>query len=237
MKISEKIFNAIFYTIPLPFSKWLYLFTRKMLFPELRREYFEKIVLKAKELNKEGDYLEFGVYRGKSMYEFMSLFKRHGMDKLNYYAFDSFKGLPESEGKVFSKGEFTFPKAHFIKRLKKSGFPVERLHVTEGFFGDSLTTGLKQQLPLRKASMVHIDCDLYESTRVVLRWVEEYMDVGTILIFDDYFSFDKMDNPEDYGEKKAFREWKYHTCFEGSYELPSSKCFIMTKPRAKVKGS
>jgi O-methyltransferase len=199
MKFSEKVFNSLLRVLPLPLSKWFYQLSRKVLFPEIRKEYFEKIVLQAKALHKEGDYLEFGVYRGKSMYELMTLFKKHGMDTMQYYAFDSFKGLPEAEADVFSKGEFNFPKAHFINRLKKSGFPSDKLHVVEGFFEDSLTPELKKSIPLKKAAFVHVDCDLYESTKVVLKWVEDYIDVGTVLIFDDYFSFDKLDNPEDFG--------------------------------------
>ncbi len=232
MKLSEKLFNILLFTLPLPLSKWFYQITRKVLFPELRKEYFEKIILKAKQIGTTGDYMEFGVYRGKSMYEFMTVLKKHAMDNCRYYAFDSFQGLPVSEGVTFSKGEFSYPKNHFEKRMKQSGFPTNRLTVVPGFFEDSLTAELKKKLPISKAGFVHIDCDLYESTKVVLNFVEDYIDVGTMLIFDDYFSFDyKENNPENFGEKKAFNEWKYKDCFEGSFEFPSSKCFIMVKPK------
>ena len=229
MKFSERVFNFFLFNLPLPLSKRFYAVTRKMLFPELRHDYFEKIVLRSKASEKRGAYLEFGVYRGKSMFEFMSLLKKHDLDNREYYAFDSFQGLPVSEGDAFVKGEFSYPKMQFEKRLKKSGFPVERLTTTEGFFENSLTEDLKKKLNIKFAEFVHVDCDLYDSTKVVLKWVEDYIDVGTILIFDDYFSFDRENNPEEFGEKKAFGEWKYKDCFEEMYEFPSSKCFMMVK--------
>jgi hypothetical protein len=64
-----------------------------------------------------------------------------------------------------------------------------------------------------------------------LNFIEDFIAVGTILIFDDYFSFDKENNPEEFGEKKAFGEWKYKDCFEEFSEFPSSKWFIMTKSK------
>ncbi|MCG2718374.1 MAG: methyltransferase, partial [Nanoarchaeota archaeon] len=47
-------------------------------------------------------------------------------------------------------------------------------------------------------------CDLYESTVLVLDFITEYIQDGTIIIFDDWFSF--RGNPNR-GEQKAFKEW------------------------------
>ncbi len=43
-----------------------------------------------------------------------------------------------------------------------------------------------------------IDCDLYDSTISVLDFIKDYLQDGTIIIFDEYY----------FGsEKKAFEEW------------------------------
>lgn len=57
---------------------------------------------------------------------------------------------------------------------------------------------------MTKAAIVNIDCDLYESARVVLRFIESLLTEGTVLIFDDWYTF--RGNP-NLGEQRAFREW------------------------------
>jgi hypothetical protein len=59
-------------------------------------------------------------------------------------------------------------------------------------------------LPLRKAALVWIDCDFYESTVPVLEFITDYVQDGTLLIFDDWFCF--RGDPER-GEQRAFAEW------------------------------
>jgi hypothetical protein len=49
-----------------------------------------------------------------------------------------------------------------------------------------------------------IDCDLYSSTKPVLEFITNLIDNGTILIFDDWFSYKGSPN---HGEQKACNEW------------------------------
>jgi hypothetical protein len=51
---------------------------------------------------------------------------------------------------------------------------------------------------------VHIDCDLYESTKVVLEGVAPILQEGTLLLFDEWFSY--KGNPAR-GEARAFFEF------------------------------
>ena len=46
----------------------------------------------------EGDYLEFGVFRGHTLAGAFHTAKRYGLDGIHLYAFDSFCGLPPSSG-------------------------------------------------------------------------------------------------------------------------------------------
>jgi hypothetical protein len=46
----------------------------------------------------EGDYLEFGVFRGHTFAGAFHSAKRYGLDSIHFYAFDSFCGLPPSSG-------------------------------------------------------------------------------------------------------------------------------------------
>lgn len=73
-----------------------------------------------------------------------------------------------------------------------------------GFYDKVLTDELKKRLPIKRAAIVWIDCDLYNSTVPVLDFVTHYLTTGSFLVFDDWFSFGA--NPEA-GEMRATNEW------------------------------
>jgi predicted O-methyltransferase YrrM len=77
----------------------------------------------------------------------------------------------------------------------------------EGFYEDSLTEELRQQHPFRPASVVLLDCDYYSSTVTALAWLEPYLVEGTVLLFDDWFSYGESD---ELGQQKAFAEYLEH---------------------------
>jgi asparagine synthase (glutamine-hydrolysing) len=60
--------------------------------------------------------------------------------------------------------------------------PRERIEVVQGRYEDVL--------PLQTASkafdLVHVDCDWYESSRVVLAYLKDHLSPGAILQIDDY---------------------------------------------------
>ncbi len=178
----------------------------------------------------EGDYLEFGVFRGAS---YISAYYtlRHCFDevissfgftmseadrkltasifeKMRFFAFDSFEGLPAvSDGDTsgfFEKGQFSASYDEFHRNLNAVAFPQKRSVVVSGWYDKTLTRAVYDEHRLAKAAIVHIDCDLYESTRSVLEFIAPLLVDGTILIFDDWFHF--HGHPQR-GEQKAFNEW------------------------------
>lgn len=58
---------------------------------------------------------------------------------------------------------------------------------------------------MQKAALINIDCDLYISTKLVLNFITTLICEGTIIIFDDWYSFRRDSN---LGAQKAFAEWK-----------------------------
>src|SRR5262249_17911832 len=123
---------------------------------------------------------------------------------------DSFEGLPEISGediaapRQFEKGEYSCDVETFKANLARNGVDLGKVTITAGWFNETLNEGTKQKLPIQKAAIVWIDCDLYESTVPVLDFITDYIQDGTLLIFDDWFCFNG--NPA-YGEQRAFREW------------------------------
>lgn len=192
----------------------------RFLFPDNRFPYFREAFARVREQNVPGDYLEFGVFRGQS---FIMAY-RLGRDlNMRFYAFDSFEGLPRDEA-LWRQGEFRADAKYFLRSVRKAGVDLGRVVLVPGFY-DSITLGT---LPdLERAAIVHIDCDLYSSARDVLRLIERVIGKGTILIFDDWFSFAEEVKPEEHGEQRAFFEWDQAHRFDPFLEAyPWHKSFV-----------
>jgi hypothetical protein len=105
--------------------------------------------------------LEFGVFEGRSI-NFFSKFCSNAV----FYGFDTFDGLPEPwidpSGRVIGKT------GAFKTKFNKISFN-ENVKIVKGLFQDTLPKFLieKQDL-LEKVNLIHIDCDIYSSTRFVL---------------------------------------------------------------------
>ena len=61
--------------------------------------------------NLEGDYLEFGLYRGYTFWYAQQAANLVGRSSMRFYGFDSFEGLPEVEGPdrkaaIFISGDY-----------------------------------------------------------------------------------------------------------------------------------
>jgi O-methyltransferase len=225
---SKERFREFFVSMPLPFSKWLYALARSSVFPDDRQPYFEMAFQRVRDLQLRGDYLEFGVYRGSSFTLAARSAAKCGLNTMRYFAFDSFDGLPEAEGKVFAHGEFACSEQNFTRMITKAGVPIDKVVKVKGFYDESLTNDIKRKYKLDRAAVVHIDCDLYSSTKDVLAFIEGIVQTGTIIIFDDWSVFRNEQHPEDFGEPKAFNEWSFRNAFEDFYEFRSTKAFIMT---------
>lgn len=173
-------------------------------------------------------YMEFGCHSARTFSAAVNSANYFNMDEMKFFAFDSFMGLPKTNEEidgVFETGEFKTPINEFILALrKKTGYSIEPANIIPGFFSDSLTFELQNQMP--KVGIVHIDVDLYSSTIEVLNFVKPLLVVGSVLIFDDYYCF-----PPDgkKGEMKALlefceenpqikvKEWKAYSTFGQSF--------------------
>ena len=168
----------------------------------------------------KGDYLEFGVWKGDTFsiaYHFSQrpntkYAQENKLLNMEFYAFDSFKGLPKPElqdkkdfqQEDFTEGNYSCSKEQFIAKMKNEKVDSKRMYVISGWFKETLNKKLKQILPLKKASIVWIDCDLYSSTTHVLNFITNYLVDGSIILFDDWYSYRGR---KDQGEQRAFSEW------------------------------
>jgi len=153
-----------------------------------------------------GDYAEFGVSTGRTFVEAWRIANDHDGSDRRFFAFDSFEGLPATEGVDatgrFAAGEFSQDRASLEARMRRARIPDDRAHIVEGFFEDTLAR--PERIPLEEVALAWVDCDLYSSTVPVLDYLTPRLAQGAILLFDDWFCF-KGDPTK--GEARACEEW------------------------------
>jgi methyltransferase family protein len=136
-----------------------------------------------------GLYLEFGVYQGDSINLLADL-----KPNVNWLGFDSFVGLPEdwaigAKAGAFSIGEKLPPVRTNVRLIK-------------GFFEDTLPSFVDRHRGA-KIAFLHIDCDLYSSTKTVLTWLKDMLGPGSIIVFDELINYPGWQDHE----YRAFMEY------------------------------
>lgn len=115
------------------------------------------------------------------------------------FGFDTWSGLPEA----WNLGQAEHPAGHFACDVP-SDFATG-VQLVQGLFSETLPAWLDEHD--EPVQLVHIDCDLYSSARDVLTLLNERIQAGTILLFDELCSFDGSYPNWPEGEWKALNEW------------------------------
>ena len=116
--------------------------------------------------------LEFGVYKGRTL-NIIAEARADG----HVYGFDSFEGLPQDWRPGFPAGTFATSKIPSVPGAQ----------VVVGWFDTTLPRFLDAHP--EPVDFVHIDCDLYSSTRTVLDLLASRLRHGSVLMFDEYFNY------------------------------------------------
>ena len=134
-------------------------------------------------------WLEFGVASGKTI-NYISQ-----MTDETVYGFDSFEGLPEKWRDGFEKGAFD----------RKGELPIvnKNVELIKGWFNETLLDFIQKHN--KKVSFIHMDADLYSSTKYILDTLKNYIDDNCVIVFDDLLNYPGFDGPN--GELRAFYEF------------------------------
>jgi hypothetical protein len=134
----------------------------------------------------EGDVIECGSYRGATALLLALLGRLHGLRQVTLLL-DTFAGAPSTCLFDVSRsgGEFRPPanQAEAIRQQAASLGLLDRVEVHPGLFAD--TFARLQTRPLRFA-FVHIDANLYRSTRDACAFTFVRAAPGAVVVFDDY---------------------------------------------------
>ena len=141
----------------------------------------------------DGHWCEFGVREGRSLHWLIDKYPKQII-----HAFDSWKGLPEAwdngTGKVADMS---------------CDPPVVPDHIKlhKGWFKDTLPAWKQQHK--EPIAFLHMDADIYSSTKEVLMSLNDQIVSGTIITFDEFCNFrlsGKMSKWQDH-EFLALIEW------------------------------
>jgi hypothetical protein len=138
-----------------------------------------------------GVFLEFGVGTGRSINFIAAL-----NPQITVHGFDSFKGLPE-DWRDNKKGTFGFKEEGVFPPV----LPNVVLHV--GLFENVLPVFVEKELKNQLVAFIHIDCDIYSSTKCVFDILKNNIKPGTVIVFDEYFNYPGWKQHEF----KAFQEF------------------------------
>ena len=153
-------------------------------------------VFKARPAN--GLIMEFGVATGGSIRTLAS------QTTETVYGFDSFEGLPEAWNSL--------PAGHF--NCKAPDVP-SNVVLVQGLFQDTVPSFIQEHSD--PVSFIHIDCDLYSSTKYVFDMFKDRFQDGSVIAFDEIINYNTWEDHEYKAFNEFIQETKYQYECIGTY--------------------
>ena len=170
--------------------------------------------------------LEFGVYEGSSIREIAKYVPKQQV----IFGFDSFQGLPGFWRTGFEKGKFG------MKGGEPPLFQERNIQIIKGLFEDTCDSFFRRHnAQNRTIAIIHIDCDIYSSTKTIFEALQKYVHKGsllskeTVLVFDELLCYNGFEKHEmlaffEFLQKNPTLEYeiigtKHHGCMSVAIKL------------------
>ena len=145
------------------------------------------------DIPNEGALLEFGVWKGASITHIAGICASRRI-----HGFDSFQGLPEPwRGTRHERGAYSA--SGKLPRVPSN------VQLYPGLFTETIPQWLNAHP--ESIAFVHIDCDIYASTRTILQLIRSRLREGLVIVFDEYFKYPCWQQHQH----RAFREFVAET--------------------------
>jgi len=137
-----------------------------------------------------GNFVETGVWRGGCGILMRAVLAATGDETRSVWLFDSFEGLPKPDPQRFpwDEGDMHWAYAYLAVSLdqvkanfKRYDLLDERTHFVPGWFRKTI-----HKSEVDAISVLRLDGDMYESTRLVLTHLYPRVSPGGFIIIDDY---------------------------------------------------
>jgi len=132
----------------------------------------------------QGLFLEFGVASGQTI----SHIAKHTSAQI--FGFDSFEGLPEDWRTGLPTGAFSGPVPSVPANVS----------LIKGWFSETLPEFVRTHK--EPIVFMHVDCDLYSSTKCIFDLLHSQIGPNCVIVFDEYFNYPGWQDHEH----KAFME-------------------------------
>lgn len=156
-------------------------------------------------LHLDGDFAECGVYKGGSAFLIAETLASSSVEDKETHLFDTFTGMPamaNQDPSGLKEGRFGDTSLADVKQYLRD-FPFVVFH-------PGLIPSTLESVKDKRFAFVHVDVDLYQTTKDCLNFFYNRLTRGGVMIFDDYgWTFFKE------SEKKAVDEF-----FEDKPETP-----------------
>ena len=139
--------------------------------------------------NIYGDYIEFGVFKGKSLFHSLKTSKKLQVNfDRKFWGLDSFEGFPVENHNFYKNENFTSSYEKVLNQFSK----FREVKIVKGFFSEVLHN--KPLSEIKKISFAFVDCDIYESANEVFEFLKPRIENGGFIMIDDFTSLDQNNN-------------------------------------------
>jgi O-methyltransferase len=190
----------------------------------------------------EGPYLEFGVGRGLTLWLAWRASRAVGLEQ-PLWAFDSFEGLPAGTSDIDTSHPNWLPGAYANTQdsvranVSALGVDLDDVTFVSGFYSESVAPDRRAALPTT-ASLVYVDCDMYDSTVDALDYLGGVVGHGTIVAFDDYFCWSPKRSSGEQVALDEFLETRPDLTFHPFHPIGwHGMSFYVTTDRPRPSGS
>lgn len=188
----------------------------------------------------QGDYLEFGVFKGGSLLYSQQAADALQLPPMRLIGFDSFQGLPDEPDQsreVFYRGQYSCGEAQVRTWLSQNGADWDRIVLVPGFYDRTLVPEKKRELGLTKCAVAMLDCDIYSSTKVALEWIDDLIAPGSVVILDDWDAYGDDEKSWQDGQRRAMKEhsqtsqWTFDKLFTYGDGMRGGQAFVCSASR------
>jgi len=133
-----------------------------------------------KQTNKlPGDIIEVGVWRGGTG----ALLSGAASKNTKVYLCDTFSGVVKAGSKDnrYKGGEHADTSEETVRKLFEK-IKLKNYQILKGIFPDDTAYSITN----RRFRFCHIDVDVYQSAKAIFLWIWERMEIGGIVVFDDF---------------------------------------------------
>jgi hypothetical protein len=130
-------------------------------------------------LQLDGDFAEFGVFRGGTALLASNVLKDSGSSR-TLHLFDSFAGMPDTtHGEAYEKGYFSDTSETAVRKLIAPSGQATEFHV--GYIPDTF-----KGCEIPRIAFAHVDVDLSQAVLDSVAFVYPKLVPGGVIVFDDY---------------------------------------------------